>query len=522
MKNLRAGVFWPPVALVFLALALNFWDGKAFIALVSKLNDSILSTFSTTFAVTALVVLLVCVLAFLSPLGRLRLGGNDAKPTLSFWSWVAIVLCTNTGAGILFWAMAEPMFHLSSPPVSLGVAPNSWEAAQFAMSTLFLHWSFTPAALFALPGLTFALTFFNMKLAYSLSSCLRPLLGKRLSEKLATPVDMLALYTLILGMGASLDTGVLSIAGGLEHLYGIKSSPTSWVVIGSVIVLAFLISALSGIEKGIKHLSQLNSLFFLFLALFILVFGAPKFLGAFGLESLSTYITGFWDQSLFLKFSSSDPWPRQWTVFYWAVWMAWAPITAGFLGRIGYGYTVRQFLVVNLVVPSVFAIVWMSIFAGTALHLELFQGADLTGLLVTRGPESLAYAVFSRFPGASVIIPLFLVLVFISYVTAADSNTLVMASMSSKNITRENPDPGPWLKIFWGILVGSLALLMLTLSGVEGIKTLSYIGGLPALFFLIGSTGSLILMCLAPSRYGLFNEEPEALKTDFLPEANPA
>lgn len=498
--KLRHSVFWPPFLLLLAAPLVSWLDNKSFTAWNERANAWILDHFGNAFGIAALMILLTCVLAYVSPLGRVRLGGDRGKRLLKPYDWFAVSLCVNTAVGILFWATAEPLVHLASPPKSLGLVAGSPGAQSFAMSTLFLHWSFTPSALYTLPALAFALAFYNMKQPYSLLSCLYPLTGGRGKTWLGPVVDGIALFSLVTGMAASLGTGVLTLAGGFQHAYGIESSWPAWIAIGGAVVAAFLLSSISGLDRGIRWLSWLNAkVFFVFLALAI-VFGPWGFWLELLPRSFAEFVTNFWGRSTFTAFAANDPWPRAWTIFYWAIWLAWAPITAVFLGRIGVGYTVRQFILVNLVAPAVFAIVWMGIFGGTALSLEA-SGVGLSALMKAKGPESLIYGVLARYPGSVVWLPLFLITVFISYVTSADSNTTVMAGISSVGIEPESPEPGVRLKVVWGSTLGLISLVMLCHSGIDGIRTLSYLGGLPALIFEVAVMAGLWAVCLAPHRF---------------------
>lgn len=506
--KLRHSVFWPPFLLVTGALCLNLYDPATFLRVMNAMNNWILSNFSGAFAGVGVLALFTSALVWISPLGRTTIGGRGAKPVLDFWSWVAISICTNTGAGILFWSMAEPLYHLGKPPVSLGLTPGSHAAGSFALSTLFLHWSFTPSAIFTVAGLVFALCFHNLKLPFSLSSSLRPLVGERLYQRISVPIDSLSLFTLVLGMAASLDTGILSIAGGVEHLGGFRSAPFLWNLVGSVIIIAFILSAVTGVEKGIKYLSHFNSWLFVGIAVWAIFMGFPQAVLGWTVTALEELVRTFPAKSLFLGFQGIDPWPQQWTVFYWAVWLAWTPVSAAFLGRIGAGYTVRQFILVNLLIPAVFAIFWTGLFGGTTLHLELAKHAGLSELLAQRGPEGMVYAVLALLPGGVAIIPFFLGLVFISYVTAADSNCVTMAGLSTSGISPETPEPPMAIKTLWGLVVGILGLVMLGHSGVEGIKALSYLGGLPALFFEIAACLSLLRLAWQPERFRLLEKKP--------------
>ncbi len=503
MKAIRPWVFWPTFFVLFLALALSFLNGPLIVKALEATNSLLLGALSPLFSVGALALLLTCLMVFVSPLGRVSIGGKGARRELSPVSWCTVSLCTTTAVGFLFWSMAEPILHLSQPPASLLLEAGSTDAARFALSTMYLHWTLVPCAIYTVPALMFALAFYNLGLPFSLSSCLAPLLGRSISSTLSDWIDGVCLFALVVGMSASLATGVLTMAGGLEHQLGIVSGPTSWNLIGLVIVCAFIASALSGLDRGVRWLSNLNTVFFLVLAVSVAAWVPWGPLLNLAGPATADHATHFVRQALFLDFDATDPWPKAWTVFYWAVWLAWAPVTAVFLGRIGRGYTVRQFLMVNLLLPAAFSYLWMSLFSGAALWLQLSGGVDMVGLLSQRGPEGLVYAVLGQLPLGAFLIPLFLLTAFISYVTAADSNTMAMAGMSSHGVSPDCIEPSMWIKILWGAMVGLIALSVLSMSGIAGIKALSYLGGFSGLFFALGAMASVWRLAWNPSTFGL-------------------
>ncbi len=475
---------------------------EAFLVTVNGLNQRLLETLSPVYAYGVLFIFLSCLVAFVSPLGRVRIGGDSAKPMLSPYNWCVVSLCTTTAIGILFWAMAEPITHTASPPASLGLVPGSAEAMRFALSTVYMHWSFLPCAVYAVPALAFALAFHNLRLPFSLSSPLSVLIGRTAAQRLSPLVDGICLYALVAGMAGSLGTGVLTLAGGLQHLYGVPSGPSIWLPIGGAIVVAYLVTALSGVTRGMTWLSRLNSAFFLFLAVYVTTLGPFREAAVHSANALGEFATHFFTRATFSEFSPTDPWPKTWTLFYWAIWLAWAPITAAFLGRIGVGYTVRSFILVNLFLPSIFSVVWMSIFGGVALALQQ-NGLDLIGTLQSGGPERLVYSVLATLPWAGVVIPAFLLTAFLSYVTSANSNMVAMAGMSSEGISPESPEPPSWLKLVWGITVGAISMCLLCLSGLDGVRALSYLGGAPALFYVLAVSFSLLKLCWRPEKFGL-------------------
>lgn len=440
-------------------------------------------------------MLITCIVLIFHPIGKKRIGGQDAKPFLSKWRWFSIVLCTTIATGIIFWGTAEPLFHIDTPPSFSKVQAGSSEAANQSLSYMFLHWTFTPYAIYTIPALMFALAFYNKNRSFSLKSTLFPITPKTGGNKLAALIDGICLYALVAGMAASLGAGILTLSGGIKNLTNYENQ---WLllVIAALIVAAFTLSAISGLMKGIRILSDINTRIFVLLAIFILVFGPTKSIFDQFINGFVLYLKELPEMSLVSIVHADDPWPKSWTTFYWANWLAWAPITALFLGRLSYGYTVRQFLIFNWMFPALFSLFWMSIFSGTTLHLEL-EGLGLTDLLKAQGPESIMYRVFEEFPLQPVIAGLFLLTAFLSYVTAADSNTEAMGGISSTGISPDSPSPPVSIKVIWGITIGAVAYIMINQAGIDGIKMLSNLGGLPSLFLIIAVNIGLIYLLVS-------------------------
>lgn len=443
-------------------------------------------------------MVILCLVIVFSPLGKLKIGGIEAKPILSRWRWFSIILCTTVAVGILFWGTAEPLFHLSGPPEGSGLEPMSPEAARWSLGTLFLHWSFTPYAIYAIPALLFAIAYYNRGHSFSLGSMLFPLVRIDRIRWLGDTINVLCLFALVAGMAASLGAGMLSMNGGLSDVFGIDTSPLSLGLIALLVVVTFTISSASGLLKGIRMLSSINMSVFIALVLFIFAFGPSASILEQAGAGLMEYGKNFIPQSLMLAPFDDESWTHSWTTFYWANWMAWAPVTALFLGRIGFGYTVREFMLFNWIIPALFSIVWMSVFSGTVMHQELEQGIALTETLQNNGPQSVVYEMIAEFPAAGFIVLVFLFTMFISYVTAADSNTMAMSGLSSTGISPKAPEPSVYIQLTWGVLVGLISWVMVSYSGIDGIKILSNLGGLPALFLLVFCCVAMIKMLIKP------------------------
>lgn len=267
-------------------------DLDAFLAAATALNQTILTHFSWLFSLGSLYLLVLAVIVYFSPLGHIRIGGKDATPLLSPLRWFAITLCTTLAVGVLFWTTAEPLYHFMSPPESSGLEAGSSEAMVFAMSTMFLHWTFTPYAIYAVPALIFALAFYNLRLRFSISSMLEPLFGSGI-KRFAGLIDAVSLYALVAGMASSLGTGALTLAGGVNQYIGGETSPLRLGIIVAIIVTTFVISAASGLQKGIARFSSLNAILLLILGIFAFVAGPTIFSLALGVESFGVFLDGF-------------------------------------------------------------------------------------------------------------------------------------------------------------------------------------------------------------------------------------
>lgn len=470
--------------LLLAALIYSIVDSSQFLATTVRINDFILDNFGWLFSAGTTMMLLTCLLISFHPFGKIRIGGAEAKPFLTRWRWFSIVLCTTIATGIIFWGTAEPLFHLSAPPSFGRAEAGSQEAANNAMGYMFLHWTLTPYAIYSVPGLMFALAFYNRRRSFSIHSTLFPIIRNPNQPRLASFIDGISLYALVAGMAASLGGGILTISGGLKNLTGYESG---WLqlIITLLIVGTFIVSAISGLMKGIRILSDINARIFIVLALFMLVCGPTLSILKYTLAGLTSYITSLPEMSLVSILHPDDPWPKSWTSFNWANWLAWAPISALFLGRLAYGYTIRQFLLFNWVLPSIFGMIWMGIFSGMTLDFELGKNLGLLTLLQSQGPESVIYRILESLPLRYVIAPLFLITAFLSYVTAADSNTEAMGGISSTGISPEAPSPPTIIKVICGVTIGAVAFIMINMAGIDGIKMLSNLGGLPSLFLII-------------------------------------
>lgn len=298
----------------------------------------------------------------------------------------------------------------------------------------------------------------------------------------------------------------MTIGGGIEKVFGIKSDPAAWGVIIAVIVTTFIISSISGIMKGIRLLSSINAKVYMVLLLFLFVFGPTAFMLNFSVESWGAYIQDFFKLSLMTGDVFQDSWAKSWPIFYWCNWLAWTPITAVFLGKILRGYTIKDAIKCNFVIPAIFSTIWMGLFATASIYYEL-NGAGMYDILTNKGTEAVVYAVFDQLPLAMIVIPFYLFIVFISFVTASDSNTNAMAGLCTSGITQDEQESPAWLKIVWGISIALMTWLLISFAGIDGIKAASNLGGFPNMFLIIIMIIGLWKLSHNPKKYDVHKED---------------
>ncbi len=502
MKSIRPIVFYIPITILILSVIWSLIDVDAFFSYANTLNTQILDNFGSLFAYAVFGFFLSCIWIFFSPIGNIKIGGKDAIPLLSHWNWFAITLCTTIATGILFWGMAEPMFHLYDSG-GRGLDPNSNAARQFSLISLFMHWALSPYAIYTVASLTFALSIYNLGKGSTLAGPLSVLFGK-IPQIITDILDALILLSLVLGMSASLGTGLLLLSGGISNLTGIASSPFLLAIIAGLIVVTVLISSITGLTKGIRILSDINVKFFFALSIFIFIFGPSLETISEGTAALLGYAQEFIPRSLLLNASEGRIWENSWIIFYWANWLAWAPVTAMFLGKIARGYTVRAFITINLIIPSLFSIAWMSILGVYAMNINRDNGNILKQSLDSNGIESVAFTALEYLPLGAILIIALLGLSFISYVTAADSNSEAIRMICQKeNDGNDQNDKQTRrfaiiIKIIWISLIGIASWVMTSYSGIDGVRMLSNLGGFPALFIIIALNIILLKLSFNP------------------------
>jgi len=501
-KAIRYSVFIPMSIILLTAIIVGLVAPKQFLDAENAIVQFAFEHFGWLFQLSGNIFLVLCLYLLFSKHGNIRLGGKDAKPELSTWNWFAITLTAGIATGILFWGIAEPITHFMTPPEALGLEPGSEAAAMFSMSQTYIHWTFIPYAMYGLAGVGIAYAVYNAKLPFHVSSVFYPLTKKK-SAAFSSLVDNIAMFAMVGGVAAILGVGTLQIASGLNVLTGIESTKTVWVMVVGVIVISYIISSYTGLHKGIRWLADKNSKLFLFMLLFVFIFGPTSFILTLGTQSVGHFIQNFFVQTHYLSPIDGSEWPRWWPIYYWAIWLAYAPLIGMFLAKISKGRTIREFMLMNLIMPAVFGLIWFSVFGGASIHLEI-NGAGISESIQTMGLEVSVFEFLKHYPLTTFMSVVFIVAVFISIVTMADSMTSTFASLSTKEIG--NKEPAANLKIFWGVMMSSIAIINLVsaggeISGIDATKQIATVAGFPILFLMLLMAYTVMKMIVKREEY---------------------
>lgn len=518
--EIRSAVILVPAVIFLCLIIIGMTNGAAFIAALNAffvtlmVNGSWLISLGTLFFVLFLAVILV------HPIGKVKLGGENAKPEYSLWNWFAISLCAGIGTGIVFWGAVEPLKFAVEPQRSTGIAGGTGEAVIWSLCKSYLHWSFAPYATYAIFGVAIAFAYYNMGKDFSVSSGFAPLMGDRTEKPwLKALVDTLTVFALAGGVSGSLGYGLLQISSGLNTVFHIPNTTITYIIICVVIVAAYSISSISGMNKGIRWLSDKNAWIFIFLMALAFAFGPTQWICNLFAESVGKFFPSFIESITAVSafndagqavgsvwHADSELWPQWWDHYYFVDFLSFGPIVGLFCIKLAKGRTLRQFVVMNWVVPAVFGILWFAIFGGLSLDIQFNYTAyagtvDLEGCaslfdyMQQYGNEAMMLKVIEALPLSAILKPVILVLIVLSFVTLADSMTSTISLLTVKNTANMEEAPMS-IKLMWGILMGATALVFTLTGSIDGIKIIKTIAGFPILLLGIVMTIMFILFMI--------------------------
>lgn len=473
-------VFYTSILLIVCSLALCLLFQESLDAWFDSTKLLITQNLGWFLILTVNFILGFCLYLAFGKFGRIRLGGEDAAPEFSNISWFAMLFSAGMGIGIMFFSIAEPVSHFSHPPRPAGSEP---ELAIQAMNFTALHWGLHAWAIYAVVGLALAFFSFNKKLPLTFRSLFYPFLGERIHGWWGHSIDILSVIATLFGLSTSLGLGVQQMNAGLNFLFGWEMSTTLQSFIIIIVTSIATISVVSGLDKGVKLLSQGNMIMAFALMLLVFALGPTTYLLKSFIQNTGSYLADFIEISTWNDSYRESGWQNSWTVFYWAWWIAWSPFVGSFIARISKGRTVKEFILGVLIVPAIITLLWMTVFGGTALHFIL-EGDHSLIAAVNSDISTALFVFLQKIPFTPILSGLAILLVAFFFITSSDSGSLVI-----DNITSGNAPYTPALqRVFWASLQAIIAIVLLWGGGLDALQTAVIIAGLP--FAVI-----ILLMC---------------------------
>lgn len=482
MGRLKPVVFFGAAAVI---LAISIWaiiTPSGAESVIGVAVDRISSWFGWYYFLAATLYLAFVVFIGVSKYGTIKLGPKHSTPDYGLFTWGAMLFAAGIGIDLMFFSVTGPVSHYLAPPEG---APKTVEAARQAVVWTLFHYGITGWAMYALMGMALAYFSFRYRLPLAIRSALYPIIGRRIHGRIGDTVDLAAVLGTVFGISVTLGIGVVQLNYGLKFLFGVPEGLSAQIGLTVVAVLMAMVSAVSGVDKGIRRLSQLNVLLAALLMLYVLVVGEPfRLLNAL-VQNVGDYISRFpWMTLHTFAYEQSRPteWLDAWTLFFWAWWIAWAPFVGLFLARISRGRTLREFIAATLIVPFLFTGLFLSVFGNSALFL-VRDGNTAFGQTAMNRPEQGFYGLLEQYPGALFSAGLATFVGLLLYVTSADSGALVMGNLSA-DLPTPVTDAAPWLRVFWAVATGLLTLAMLIVGGVHALTNATIIMGLPFSFVM--------------------------------------
>jgi glycine betaine transporter len=442
------------LAFLFLLWGALFPDHLA--KITGGLQTSLLDTFGWLYVLAATSFLICAFCLIFSRWGDIPLGPDGTKPEFNLLTWFAMLFCAGMGIGLVFWGVAEPTSHFHDPSIGEGGTP---QAARLALQYSFFHWGLHPWGIYTMVALALAYFQFRKGMPGLFSLGCQPVLGRHANGPLGTAVDVIAVFATVFGVATSLGFGAVQISGGLSYVFGISNSLTTQLILIAIVTVLFMLSAQTGLQRGIKYLSNLNMILALSLLGFLLFLGPTHFIMTIFPSTLGHYL-----QNL----------PTMW-------WIAWAPFVGTFIARISKGRTVRQFVLGVLLVPSLFCAFWFTVFGGTGIALELFQDVPLKAVMEKQGMEVLLFTVLEQYPMGTIMSLIAIFLIGTFFITSADSATFVLGTLT----TNGSLNPPNHIKFTWGIIQSLSAAILLWSGGLKGLQTGAILAAFPFVFVII-------------------------------------
>ncbi|MFS0785254.1 BCCT family transporter [Shouchella sp. 1P09AA] len=475
-------VFYWSVGILAIIILIGIISPTFLESTTATIQGAISSTLGWYYLIIVTLFVLVCLYLIVSPYGKIKLGKPDEKPEYNYLTWFALLFSAGMGTGLLFWGTAEPISHfaLSSPTVEEGTNQAALESMRF----VFFHWGIHAWGIYAMVAISLAFFKFRREAPGMISATLSPIMNTK--GRTGKVIDVIAIVATVSGIATTLGFGAAQMNGGLSYLWGVPN--TFWVqlIIILIITVIFLISASTGINKGIRILSNSNMILALVLLLFFMVFGSTIYSLNLFTDTLGRYIQRLPEMSFRISPLNEEnrTWINDWTIFYWAWWMAWSPYVGTFIARVSRGRTIREFTIGVLLVPSLVGFIWFAFLGGTAIDFEMSGVTNLAPLAT----EQMLFGVLEAMPLSLITSVLAIVLIAFFFITSGDSATFVLGMQS----TNGTLNPSTKIKFTWGIMLSAIAIVLLYSGGLQALQNTMIIAALPFSIIMILMAYSLI------------------------------
>lgn len=467
-------------ALIFLFILIS---PKMAEAVVNSVMDFTLSAVGWVYILAYAFITVSFLIIGLSKYGKLKLGKQESKPEYSFFSWMGMLFGAGLGVGLVYYGVTEPVSHFMTAPFA---ESGTAEAAADAMRTTFFHWSFLPWASYGIVGLCIGYFSHRKGLPGLVSSAFQPMLGEKISKTPGKIIDAFSLIAVICGVSMSVGFAATQLASGLSMQYGLPNNFVTVAIIVLTIGVLATVSAMSGVAKGVKLISDSNMYIVLFFLAFTFIFGSTVFLINTFFQSMGNMVFNlpwllfFADSFETVSSQTGFDWVESWTIFYWAWWVAFAPFVGGFLAQISKGRTIREFVFACLFVPGVLCCIWFTFFGGEAIHMTLFEGSQVCAAAAADLNNSL-FVFLKELPVSGFTIPLAILLIITLIVTSVNSATCVAGTFSSGG----DFTPSLGLRAFWGVFIALNSILFFSIGGLDTLKNTAIVFAFPFILIMV-------------------------------------
>ena len=491
-----SNVFWITIALVLASVIFGVTAPDTFEQVTGNIQTFITSAFGWYYLILVSVIVLFCLLLIFSPVGSIKLGKPGENPDYSTPTWFAMLFSAGMGIGLVFWGAAEPLSHFAADPPLAKAGSDA--AVKESMLYTFFHWGIHAWAIYAIVALALAYYQFRKEEPGLISATLVPILGEKARGPLGTAIDVMAVFATVVGVATTLGFGAAQINGGLAFLFNTPINFPVQLMIIIVVTVLFMISAISGLGKGIKILSNANMILAIALLVLMLILGPTLFIMNLFTDTLGAYLQNLAAMSFRIAPLNDEhrSWINGWTIFYWAWWISWSPFVGIFIARVSKGRTIREFLIGTLIMPALVSFLWFAVFGASAIDLQMSGAVDLT----KNATEEVLFAIFHELPWSSVLSVVAIALVSTFFITSADSATFVLGMQT----TYGSLTPPARVKLTWGIAQSLVAVILLYSGGLQALQNALIIAAFPF-------SAILILMMLSLYR-SLAKERKEMLK----------